>query len=89
MNKPKPNLSHELHQARRLLQRKQQSGMQKLCKIDLTLPVSSAASERSFSALKLIKTHLRTTMTDDRLSHIGVLSIEARRAWGFSCVFNV
>ncbi len=85
------DLRHELHQARRLLQRKQQSGMQKLssivelavflepykdvfhelfrlCKIGLALPVSSAASERSFSALKLIKTHLRITMTDDRLS---------------------
>uniref|UniRef100_A0A8C1XUP7 Uncharacterized protein n=1 Tax=Cyprinus carpio TaxID=7962 RepID=A0A8C1XUP7_CYPCA len=35
---------------------------------------------RSFSALKLIKTHLRTTMTDDRLSNLGVLSIEVRRA---------
>ncbi|XDV16315.1 hypothetical protein PO909_016087 [Leuciscus waleckii] len=36
--------------------------------------------ERSFSALKLIKTHLRNTMTDDRLSNLGVLSIEVRRA---------
>lgn len=52
----------------------------RLCKIAIALPVSSAACERSFSALKLIKTHLRTTMTDDRLSNLGVLSIEARRA---------
>uniref|UniRef100_A0A3Q1FDQ5 DUF4371 domain-containing protein n=1 Tax=Acanthochromis polyacanthus TaxID=80966 RepID=A0A3Q1FDQ5_9TELE len=97
------DLSHELHQTRRLLQRKQQSGMQKLssivelavflephkdvfhelfrlCKIAIALPVSRAACERSFSALKLIKSHLRTTMTDDRLSNLGVLSIEARRA---------
>uniref|UniRef100_A0A3Q1G6C2 DUF4371 domain-containing protein n=1 Tax=Acanthochromis polyacanthus TaxID=80966 RepID=A0A3Q1G6C2_9TELE len=73
------DLSHELHQTRRLLQRKQQSGMQKLssivelavflephkdvfhelfrlCKIAIALPVSRAACERSFSALKLIKT---------------------------------
>ena len=97
------DLSHELHQTRRLLQRKQQSGMAnlsgivelavflephkdvfhelfRLCKIAIALPVSSAACERSFSALKLIKTHLRTTMADDRLSNLGVLSIEARRA---------
>ena len=52
----------------------------RLCKIAIALPVSSAACERSFSALKLIKTHLRTTMADDRLSNLGVLSIEARRA---------
>lgn len=52
----------------------------RLCKIAIALPVSSAACERSFSAVKLIKTHLRTTMTDDRLSNLGVLRIEARRA---------
>ena len=32
------------------------------------LPVTSVEAERSFSSLKLIKTHLRTTMLDDRLS---------------------
>ncbi len=52
----------------------------RLCCIAVALPVSSASCERSFSALKLIKTHLRTTMTDDRLSNLGVLSIEVRRA---------
>ncbi len=50
-----------------------------LCCIAVALPVSSASCERSFSALKLIKTRLRTTMTDDRLSNLGVLSIEVRR----------
>ena len=49
----------------------------RLCKIALALPVSSAACERSFSALKLIK---KTTMLDNRLSHLGLLSIESRRA---------
>jgi len=52
----------------------------RLCKIAIVTPVSSAACERSFSALKLIKSHLRTTMGDERLSHLGVLSIESRRA---------
>ena len=51
-----------------------------LCRIAIALPVSSASCERSFSALKLIKNHLRTTMNDDRLSNIGLLSIERRRA---------
>ncbi len=52
----------------------------RLCKIAVTLPVSSASCERSFSTLKLIKTFLRSTTTDERLSDLGVLSIEPRRA---------
>lgn len=52
----------------------------RLCKIAIALPASTATCERSFSALKLIKNHLRTTMVDSRLSHLGVLSIESRRA---------
>nr|XP_054592247.1 zinc finger MYM-type protein 1 [Nothobranchius furzeri] len=52
----------------------------RLAKIAIVIPVSSASCERSFSALSLIKNHLRTTMTDERLSHLGVLSIESRRA---------
>nr|XP_055031053.1 zinc finger MYM-type protein 1-like [Misgurnus anguillicaudatus] len=42
----------------------------------LTLPVTVASSERSFSSLKLIKTYLRTTMSQDRLSALAVISIE-------------
>ncbi len=44
-------------------------------KIALTI-VSTAQCERSFSALARIKTHLRTTMTDQRLADISLLSIE-------------
>jgi len=50
-----------------------------LC-IALVLPVTSAACERSFSALKLIKTYLRSSMCDSRLSNLGVLSVESARA---------
>ena len=45
-------------------------------KIALTVVVSTAQCERSFSALTRIKTHLRTTMTDQRLADISLLSIE-------------
>ena len=51
-----------------------------LCKTALALPVSTAACERSFSALKLIKNPLRTTMNNERLSDLGVLSMESKRA---------
>ena len=98
------DLGHELHQFKRVLDRKIQSGeitkpcntvelvcfiepyrevffeLFRLCKIAVTLPVSSASCERSFSTLKLIKTFLRSTTTDMRLSDLGVLSIESRRA---------
>src|SRR6218665_704635 len=38
--------------------------LSRLLQIVCTMPVTSLASERSFSCLKLIKTHLRTTMLD-------------------------
>lgn len=42
----------------------------------LTIPVTTASAERSFSKLKMIKDYLRSTMTQDRLSGLGLLSIE-------------
>lgn len=44
--------------------------------IFLTLPVTVASNERSFSKLKLIKNYLRSTMSQERLSGLAVLSIE-------------
>ena len=45
-------------------------------RIFLTLPVSVATAERSFSKLKLIKTYLRSTISEDRLVGLATLSIE-------------
>ena len=42
----------------------------------LTIPVAVASAERSFSKLKLIKTYLRSTMSQERLSALAILSIE-------------
>ena len=42
----------------------------------ITIPVSSASAERSFSALKRIKTYLHSTMTANRLSSLAILSVE-------------
>ena len=77
------DLHAELHQIKRLIIRKQNSGMQlettmnlytmlqqyseafpdvfKLVNISLTLPVTSAGCERSFSCMKQLKTYLRNT----------------------------
>ena len=45
-------------------------------RILLTLPVTVASGERSFSKLKIIKNYLRTTMTQNRLVSLSILSIE-------------
>nr|XP_012559134.2 uncharacterized protein LOC100206997 [Hydra vulgaris] len=45
-------------------------------RIILTTPVTVASAERSFSKLKLIKTFHRSTMVDERLSSLAMLSIE-------------
>lgn len=45
-------------------------------RILLTIPVTVASGERSFSKLKLIKTYVRSTMSDERLSSLAILSIE-------------
>ena len=47
-----------------------------LYKLCLTVPVTTASTERSFSKLKLVKTALRSTMLETRLSSLLILSIE-------------
>lgn len=46
------------------------------CIIYISLPVTVATAERSFSKLKLIKNYLRNSMGQDRLSNISILNIE-------------
>lgn len=46
-------------------------------RILLTLPVTVASAERSFSKLKLIKTYLRSTMSQEMLNGLAILSIES------------
>ena len=48
----------------------------KLLKILITTPMTTAEAERCFSTLKRIKTFLRSTMTNERLSALAMLSIE-------------
>ena len=44
-----------------------------LLKIGLTTPITSCSSERSFSELRLVKTYLRSTMAEERLSILAII----------------
>ncbi|XP_029151619.1 uncharacterized protein [Arachis hypogaea] len=56
----------------------------RLIRLILTLPVSTATTERSFSAMKIIKTRLRNKMEDDFLADSLVIYIEKEIAEKFS-----
>ena len=47
----------------------------KLLKLILVMPATNAISERSSSALKRVKTYLRTTMTQQRPNHLMLLHV--------------
>ena len=47
----------------------------RLLRLVITLPVSTATTERAFSAMKLVKTRLRNRMGDDFLRHYMVVYI--------------
>ena len=55
------------------------SEVHKLVLIYLTIPVTTATAERSFSALKRIKTYLRNSMTQQRLNHCFILHVHRQR----------
>ena len=43
----------------------------------LTIPVTVASTERSFSKLKLLKSYMRTTMTQQRLTDLAKITLES------------
>jgi hypothetical protein len=45
-------------------------------RILLTLPVTAASAERSFSKLKIVKNYLRSQISQDRLVGLATISIE-------------
>jgi len=54
-------------------------------KILLTILLTIASAERSFSKLRLIKSYLRSTMSQERLSGLAILSIEKEMLAEFEC----
>ena len=54
-------------------------------KILLTIPGTVASAERSFSKLNLIKSYLRSTMSQKRLRGLTILSIEKEMLVELEC----
>ena len=48
----------------------------------LTYPVTTCVAERSFSGMKRLKTPLRSTMSDERLSSLAVLHVHKHKRGG-------
>ena len=73
--------THELHTVIKCLQglsppqRLLLSEVCVLASLILVMPATNAVSERSFSALRRIKSYLRATMSQERLNHIMVLHV--------------
>ena len=55
------------------------SEVHNLLRIYLTIPVTTSTAERSFSALRRIKTYLRTSMSQARLNHCMLLHVLRER----------
>ena len=51
-----------------------------LVRLFLTLPIGIASAERSFSVLRRLKTYMRSTMGQQRLSDMALLAIEDQTA---------
>lgn len=43
------------------------------------MPATNAVSERSFSAMRCLKTYLRSTMRQSRLNHVMLLNIKSKK----------
>ena len=41
------------------------------------MPVTTASAERSFSKLKLIKNYLRSTLSQEKVTNLAIISIES------------
>ena len=57
-------------------------------RIFATLPVTTASSERSFSAMRRLKTYLKSTMGEQRLTSLALLPVHPDRPVDKDSVLN-
>ncbi|KAL4091374.1 hypothetical protein QTP88_026073 [Uroleucon formosanum] len=78
-NKDRDDGIHDLYSISKILNQLPNAFQEtlKIINILMTLPVTTASNERFFSSLKLVKTHLRLTMGNERLSDLLVIAVES------------
>ena len=78
VNKPENNMKSQLKElVYNDMMRTLFPNLCKIATINLSIPVSTASVERSFSQMKLIKTRLRSSLNDKSLSHLMKIAIES------------
>lgn len=65
-----------LNDVKKILTKKVFPNLYKLFQVAITIPISSSTCERSFSAMRRIKTWLRTSMLQERFNNTSMLYIE-------------
>ena len=55
----------------------------------ISMPVSTATAERSFSVMRRVKTYLRNTMTTNRLSGLGLLNVYREKELSSDVVLDI
>jgi len=65
-----------LDHLKKIVKKDDYPNMYKMLQLSLTLPIGSATTERSFSAMRKIRNWLRSTMGDARFSSLSILNIE-------------
>jgi len=65
-----------LNYVKKVLTKQTFSNLYKLFQVVLTIPISSSTCERSFSAMRRIKTWLQTSMLQERFNNTSILYIE-------------
>ncbi|XP_052811754.1 52 kDa repressor of the inhibitor of the protein kinase-like [Mya arenaria] len=63
-------------------------GIHRVLSILCVMPATSASCERSFSSMRRIKAYLRSTMTGERLSNLGILHIHREADVDIDTIIN-
>ncbi|XP_052799150.1 uncharacterized protein LOC128230746 [Mya arenaria] len=64
-------------------------GIHKVLCVLVSMPVSTATAERSFSVMRRVKTYLRNTMTTSRLSGLGLLNVYREKILDSELVLDI
>lgn len=65
-----------LNDVKEVIEKQTYPNLYKLLQVALSIPISSATCERSFSSMRRIKNWLRSSMAQDRFTFLSILNIE-------------